>query len=571
MTPEEFFRMLDKSAIVKKSTETEKPTKLEDGDAEKLCSIVGMNTENACCVLNEVYENYKGLEVYPKELLQAVYFVIYRDCRKLYVKEKEAYKTAPDGKYKLLGKNGLMQGEKRIGITTDVFKRVTGGSSTIQEKWGMSPYDDFMSNIYDPVDMFSLKMRGDLFRRIIVRVLQEKFCSMLIDLSGDVTLFEDIYPQKREIMLVSDSNIGDFYYVIKNEFSDFCEELEIYSKIKRKPKKKESKKAKNENEKSKKNKKSTKIDWLQLLPEGVKKDLEYTANPLEEAKKYVFTYPFNYDGTRIRRAVEYFCSKERLTTQDEIECAKKKLKSLSERLKHTIIVWGTMNSLLEGITEKEIRLLDFEDAVKGKVSDIDIKNSLRVLKEGHFEELKSMKNISPRRKKGVLFYDYTVTRNTQDMVSFANFVDTHDCFWMAVCNKDDLIVRELFKGEGRYSYELNTDGQFKNFFFSEAYFNEVSVKKVLITNILAGTKIENEIDDREEDNDKDKVIVKDKRELFIPEVEKSPIFKDLEMILKNSGVTNMGSYTKILIRETIEEDPEYDEITEELDDEYEEV
>lgn len=270
MTPEEFFRMLDKSAIVKKSTETEKPTKLKDGDAEKLCSIVGMNTENACCVLNEVYENYKGLEVYPKELLQAVYFVIYRDCRKLYVKEKEAYKTAPDGKYKLLGKNGLMQGEKRICITTDVFKRVTGGSSKIQEKWGMSPFDDFMSNIYDPVDMFSLKMRGDLFRRIIVRVLQEKFCSMLIDLSGDVTLFEDIYPQKREIMLVSDSNIGDFYYVIKNEFSDFCEELEIYSKIKRKPKKKESKKAKNENEKSKKNKKSTKIDWLQLLPEGVK-------------------------------------------------------------------------------------------------------------------------------------------------------------------------------------------------------------------------------------------------------------------------------------------------------------
>ena len=140
---------------------------------------------------------------------------------------------------------------------------------------------------------------------------------------------------------------------------------------------------------------------------------------------------------------------------------------------------------------------------------------------------------------------------------------------MAVCNKDDLIVRELFKGEGRYSYELNTDGQFKNFFFSEAYFNEVSVKKVLITNILAGTKIENEIDDKEEDNDKD--TVKDKRVLFIPEVEASPIFKDLEMILKNSGVTNMGSYTKILIRETIEEDPEYDEITEELDDEYEEV
>lgn len=563
MTPEEFFRMLDNSAIVRKSTKKEKPAKLEKGDAETLCSIVELDTQHSCLVLRDVYEKYKTLGYYPKELLQAVYFVIYRDCRKLYVKEKEAYKTAPDGKYKLLGKNGLMQGEKRIGITTDVFKRVTGGSSKIQEKWGMSPFDDFMSNIYDPVDMFSLKMRGDLFRRIIVRVLQERFCSMLIDLSGDVTLFEDIYPQKREIMLVSDSNIGDFYYVIKNEFSDFCEELEIYSKIKRKRKKKESKKAKNENEKTKKNKKSTKIDWLQLLPEGVKKDLEYTANPLEEAKKYVFTYPFNYDGTRIRRAVEYFCSKERLTTQDEIECAKKKLKSLSERLKHTVIVWGTMNSLLQSITEKEIRLLDFEDAVKGKVSGINIENSLRVLKEGHFEELESMKNISPRRKKGLLFYDHTIRENIQDMVSFANFVNTHDCFWMAVCNKKDIIVRELFRGENRYSYELNTDGVFQEFFCSDAYHNEVSVEKVLITNILAGTKIENEIDDREEDNDKDKDIVKDKRGLFISEVEKSPIFSILESALKSSKV-DIDAYNKILVRETIEEAPKYEDILQNL-------
>lgn len=168
MTPEEFFKNLDLTAIVRKSTEKEKPTKLEDGDAEKLCSIVGMNTENACCVLNEVYEKYKELGYYPKELLQAVYFVIYRDCYKLYNEEKAAYATAPDGKYKLLGKNGLVQGEKRTGITTEVFKQVVGGSSKIQEKWGMSPFDDFMSNIYDPVDMFSLKMRGDLFRRIIV-------------------------------------------------------------------------------------------------------------------------------------------------------------------------------------------------------------------------------------------------------------------------------------------------------------------------------------------------------------------------------------------------------------------
>ena len=92
MTPEVFFKNLDLTAIVRKSTEKEKPVKLEEGDAEKLCSIVEMDTPESCLVLHEVYEKYKALGYYPKELLQAVYFVIYRDCRKLYVKEKEAYK-----------------------------------------------------------------------------------------------------------------------------------------------------------------------------------------------------------------------------------------------------------------------------------------------------------------------------------------------------------------------------------------------------------------------------------------------------------------------------------------------
>ena len=36
MTPEVFFKNLDLTAIVRKSTEKEKPVKLEEGDAEKL-------------------------------------------------------------------------------------------------------------------------------------------------------------------------------------------------------------------------------------------------------------------------------------------------------------------------------------------------------------------------------------------------------------------------------------------------------------------------------------------------------------------------------------------------------
>lgn len=541
MTPEVFFKNLDLTAIVRKSTEKEKPVKLEEGDAEKLCSIVEMDTPESCLVLHEVYEKYKALGYYPKELLQAVYFVIYRDCRKLYVKEKEAYKTAPDENYKILGKNGLVQGEKRAGITTEVFKRVIGGSSKIQEKWGMSPFDDFMSNIYDPVDMFSLKMRGDLFRRIIVRVLQERFCSMLIDLSGDVTLFEDIYPQKREIMLVSNSNIGDFYYVIKNEFNEFCKTLDLCMKD-------EVIEQDAMLESLKETAKYTKDDLYDMLPENVRLDLECEESSEEDKKDYIFSYPYQYEGDMVVRAVQYFLTVVDIKELNDIDTTKKKLKALGERLSKTTVVCGTINSLLEGITKKEISLLDFEDTIKGKISDTDIEKSIRVLKEGHFEELEKMKNVSPRRKKGLLFYDYTVRRNIQDLVSFANFVNTHDCFWMTVCNKDDILVRELFKGEGRYSYELNTDGVFKNFFFSDDYFNEVSVKKVLITNILAGTKVD------------------DDRVLFIPEVEQSPIFSNLERAFKNSNV-GKNDYTKILVRETTEEAPDYADIIEQLEEE----
>ena len=39
MTPEVFFKNLDLTAIVRKSTEKEKPVKLEEGDAEKLCLL----------------------------------------------------------------------------------------------------------------------------------------------------------------------------------------------------------------------------------------------------------------------------------------------------------------------------------------------------------------------------------------------------------------------------------------------------------------------------------------------------------------------------------------------------
>lgn len=548
MTPEEFLYFLNKATIVRKSTENERPVKLEEGDAEKIASIEGLGTAESCIILHELYEKYKVLGYYPKELLQAVYYVIYRDCIKLYKEEKKAYeeekeacKATSDKNYKLLNEDGMIRDEKRPGNTLEVFKRVVGDNSKMQEKWGMSPFDDFMLSVYNPVDMFSLKRHGDLFRRIIVRVLQERFRSMFIDLSGDITLFEDIYPQKREMMLVSNSNIGDFYYIIKNEFGEFCKGLDTYMSLEKKEKDALIKNLIKDLEKSEK---YTKKDLYEMLPTGVSKDLEYEE---DDKKNYVFSYPYQYDKDRVIRAVGYFLSIADKKDLEDIETTKKKLKELGKRLSKTMIVCGTANSLLESIKEKEINILNFENVVKGKIKDTNIEESLQVWKEGHFEDLE-MKKASPRRKKGFLFYDYTVRRNTQDMVSFLNFVNTHESFWMVVFDKEDRMVRELFRGKGRYSYELNTGGVFKNFFISVDPDSEVSVKKVLITNIKMDF-------------------------MYIKEVEESPIFRMLDIAFKNEKMFNenfnAGKYNKILIQETTEEVPDYEEITEQLSDENE--
>ena len=67
MTPKVFFKNLDLTAIVRKSTEKEKSAKLEEGDAEKLCSIIEMETPESCLEYsNAIVHAFQKFRVLPQ-------------------------------------------------------------------------------------------------------------------------------------------------------------------------------------------------------------------------------------------------------------------------------------------------------------------------------------------------------------------------------------------------------------------------------------------------------------------------------------------------------------------------
>lgn len=130
-------------------------------------------------------------------------------------------------------------------------------------------------------------------------------------------------------------------------------------------------------------------------------------------------------------------------------------------------------------------------------------------------------------------------------ISFAYCVNQYTVAWMVVCNKDDIIVREIFKGADIYSYELDTHRYFKNFFMMT---KDISMEKVLLTNI----KLNGDI--------------------YIKEIEESPIFTMLNLALIGNNIPT-SAFAKILVRETniekTEKDYEYEEIIERLKEEEE--
>lgn len=532
MTPEEFLKNIDLATIVRKSTKKEKPVSLDKDDATNLALAFQEDIEKACDILRSLFNKYKKAGRFPKEFLQTVYAVIFKECFKLYTEEKEKYKIAPNDKYKLLDEGGMILQKKRPFITERVFKGITGVHSIYQEKWGMTPFNDAMMLLYEPIGLFSLNQRGDLFRRIIIKVLQNTSYSTFIDLSGDITIYEDIFPCGKEILLASDSNVGDFYYSIIHDCDKFKSEFKgILKKISGK-----KVKFKEIEEKVEKSRCSTTKD----LRAKLSKEIKFHVN---KGEKYIITYPYQEDSLRVRKAVYYFLSVlgedfiKKLKNNNMLQSVEERITYLSKRLQNTKIVCGDVESVVCNIQGKVIDLTkDFNKKwneikpkpISSKIYNVDYR-----------------KTLSTRDKPIMLFYDYTIRQNLKDLISFAYCVNQYTVAWMVVCNKDDIIVREIFKGADIYSYELDTHRYFKNFFMMT---KDISMEKVLLTNI----KLNGDI--------------------YIKEIEESPIFTMLNLALIGNNIPT-SAFAKILVRETniekTEKDYEYEEIIERLKEEEE--
>ncbi len=516
MTKDEFFEFIHNLAIVRKDSESPKVVEMSDEDKEIVYSIQNKDVSTSCEILSELYKKYKIQKEYPKSFLEAVYYVIYKYLTELWKDEVKAFNNHEDRNYILLDSDGAIRKKRRDGITTEVFEKITGGSSSQQEKWGMYPADDFMMRFFDPINMYSSAVRGALFNSIISAVLQYSSCGLFIDLSGDCTIFEDISPRAKEIMVVSDSLVGDFYYIIKHELKEFIEVLKM---------------ALNDREAiDKEYQEYSGAEVYELLPENIKLNLEYA----DEGKKYLISYPYCKEEERVYRVVDDFLKAYPKCKVEDVSDIERTYGLLRDRLSATSIVCASISDVLESIERGAIPFLDLEE--QAHKSNVEFKE--KTINNGNFSTQKS----KDRKKPGILFYDFNVNRSLKDAVFLAEFVNTHEGKWVVVCDKDNIVVREIFKGKGRKSVEINigTGAVFNNLFDVSEVEKDISVNKILITNIFI-------------------------EDVYSIALDTSPIFKRIKYMLQGTEGA-WESYPKILVKDTVEESQDYNaDVLEKLD------
>lgn len=499
MTREEFFEFIHNLAIVRKDSESPKVVEMSDEDKELVYSIQNKDVTDSCEILSELYKKYKANQEYPTAFLEAVYYVVYKYLTDLWKNEVKAFNNGEDKNLILLDKDGAIRKKKRDGITTEVFEKITGGSSSQQEKWGMYPADDFMMRFFDPINMYSSAVRGTLFNSIISAILQYSSCGLFIDLTGDCTIFEDISPRTKEIMVVSDSLVGDLYYIIKHELKEFIEVLKMALK--------------DRNVTDRDYKEYSGAEVYELLPENIKQNLEYA----DEGKKYLISYPYCKEEERVYRVVDDFLKAYPKCKAEDVSDIERTYGLLRDRLSATSIVCASISDVLESIERGAIPFLDLEE--QAHKSNVEFKE--KTINNGNFSTQKS----KDRKKPGILFYDFNVNRSLKDAIILAEFVNTHEGKWVVVCDKDNIVVREIFKGKGRKSVEINTESDVAFTYLSP----ELSANKILITNIFI-------------------------EDVYSIAVDTSPIFN----VLKIMDACAWESYEKILVKNTIDEPKGFD-------------
>ena len=451
MTPEEFWENLD--AIVpfwgREYKEIIKPV-----DKELLFEIKDMSYDDACIALHQVIKQYSQIDQYPKELVQAIYFVIMKQLMKTVYSE--------EGKKKYFGKDEKVHKSIRLGISKEVFMTLRTGVMPSkqkeyegkkenylrhQERMGIKPYRDFFWENYGEVGFRSRNNRGilDVFIRMI---LKGNDYPIIIDLSGDCTILETLYFTREEFIFCRDSNACILYNTLKADYQKFCEvlknELKSWDKYdKYEELIKHVKTFEADLKKERKKKKEISSDYNEI------RDLN------RENYKYIFmTYPYkkeeNDSTNRTEIAVKYFLwklYKDNVLFQSQVFVI---AEYLHERIKNVGVIYDSAKELvnwLEDDVKKDVAFLPM-------ITNAD-KLKPRRIKSTYFEKQSKTKDrhkrddgthsyTDGRLKKGVIFLDLTVNDNYEDRQYILDLVKVSGCKWIIVCKKsDDLLKEEL--------------------------------------------------------------------------------------------------------------------------------
>lgn len=571
---DEFFSYLSMISNIHITRERRKP--ITDEEKEELYKLKTAKTlEEACEILVPVYLNYKKspyelstedkkLSVSPsKELVDSIYYVIFNQCLEIYRAERKIFKdifetAMEDGqsvdellkkhskeadtrKIEMLSEDAFLRKKQSLAISQKVFKALEPNiknPDSKREKMGIRPEKDFFMMYFKPINLFSFERKGKAFIGLIKTVLSLVEYPMIVDLTGDVTIFEDIYYTMHEIIYCRNINVACFYYTVAKKYKDLCQELE---KLIEKCDVDELKDW--EDEISEREKKETLKDFDgfmdgELLYAVMDKN-DTTGNlllyPLRDkmkkelllACKYLFLRLYEkykiqmVDGESEEETLEKFKETLKKNKSDLFT----KLKWLSLRLRNVNLACGGLKSLLEEIIQPNLKMVYLDKDKIGTKKILERNGGFFVNIEDRVKNGKSRSYVVKRMKRGVMFYDYTVRSDKKELIKFADFINGNDCWWILIAKKSDVLVREIVKDENRYSVCLNIPEEME-------YFLDVSVSS-------------------KEINSKDLILYTNidvtRRYLYNPDIENSELFYLLNAV-HSDGEKSNRDYEKITIQ-----------------------
>ena len=506
MSDEEFLSALDefiiKRKVTGKSGRKSKPMyELSPDKKRELCKLRDTESlEESCKILKPLYDDCKkklSEKSMSIHILGGIYFVIMREC------------IMAEANGESFENDGYLRKNITVGRTGEVYKALGKSNSKMQERYGIRPLRDYTMLTFEPVNFNSRRERGKITREVILSLLMQYDYATMLDLTGEVTIFEDLYYSRTEILNCTNSVVANFYQTLKYRYPAFKKEF---------------------------------AKQISKLPNGIKTARNEYAKKLREAQKEhiespskIKTYPYSRDEIDPELAVSYLIDKL-LNENDSISSLMKKYEKLPEevewlkcRLNKVSISWDRIEDLLKKIQDSDMdsvvllpKKADTRKIVKKAFVNLDedrekawerkleiIKNSTDfkdIKKEEKRQEFiaiarkKFLSNTEKARlKRGVIFYDYNIQNDEHSFFAFKNFVAKCDCYWIFVCDKryEGIIaeIKKYCKTAIRMSFDDKT-----NFYTDGASENQVVISNIIFNGLLSdkilkhmGVKVSKEI------------------------------------------------------------------------------